>query len=346
MRNENYCCLCRFIVWIFVSSILMLPLVFPRCSSAQDVSPEALLRGAEAVRSEIQSMRMDFIFESHTKNHELSYVAVWDSSRRRFERSESGAIPSSIIVINPLEDKVFHFIDQAYNDLCVYSMEYSSRMALFAFDFRLLGVCELLPMDTEFQDYIRFPIENPELLNIEDHEDNIWHIVYDDSKGLCIEYWVEEPGFRIHKVKSSQSDQVVTIDSTFSLDNISPIPDHINMIRMNGEELTLHREITVTEMQVDAEIDDSRFTMESINPPIGTPVTDYDARRGLGYWNGESLSKSPTEARNKEVIEEQEEQSEQDDSSSGVIRHVMIGAGLLLLLFVAVAAVRRRSLSS
>ncbi len=268
------------------------------CAFATTPSPQALLRGAEAARSSHKSIvaRFDFEQTSPKPAAKFNCLVEVDGLKRRFETfSSAGYSGGVVLVLN--DEEVHSFARDKYADVRLSDMKYVVNTAGdLAFDPRILGLSDLLTADTTLKECIWYQnVKSLEVLGKEKINGvDAWR-VRAKSNGATSDYWIEEPGFRIHQRSIQWGNYETIIKSEFAEnDTATPFPSRVEIVRKDNNGL-LERRITVNSVEVDTNIAPDRFTLSSMNLPLNTMIVDYRIQRLAGYWDGKGISESPAD---------------------------------------------------
>ncbi|NQT13663.1 MAG: hypothetical protein HQ582_13000 [Planctomycetes bacterium] len=302
-------------------------------TAAAAPSPVALLRGVEAARGEHDSVRVTleirYILPEPAKTVEC--LVEMDGARRRFEVFE-GEVPNQVII---RDDDEFHAYRRVeHEDVHVYDLREARGRGVVAFDPRVLGFNDNMSCSLTLKECLWY--EDNESLHVTGQESlrgsSVWRVkaVRKKSEGeYWSEYWIEEPSFRVHRRTVETQFHRIEIDSEFDADDSrSPFPSRVKATRtFLQDERKCEREYLVERFDVSANIPSERFTLESMDLPVNTPVLDDRISYRIGFWNGEGLSENPVDAASVKPFEAPRESGR---------RWVLMVSGILLLLLVSV----------
>jgi hypothetical protein len=122
-----------------------------------------------------------------------------------------------------------------------------------------------------------------------------WHVKA-KRKGTTVQYWIEEPSFRVHRCTMEWPGTIVEINSEIDHSVIpSPFPSRVVAVRTTAKSRE-ERVYAVKRLERDAKIPPERFTLNSIGLPVNTMINDYRVSRIVGYWDGDKIVPHPVAA--------------------------------------------------
>jgi hypothetical protein len=292
-----------FAVFITVADVRFAP------SASKDPSAMALLRGVELARAKYDNLSVELLlkYSDRTQQCEIPCLVEQAGGRRRFEQFPGGCLKEgAVVVIGPSE--VWGYLRKEYEHLQIYDMARSVGVrGDTAFDPRLLGLGELIiPANATLRDFLS--TETCEAVQRLGQEEcngvPVWR-VHAKQGEAAIDWWIEEPSFRVHKcvvVMSGTLDLRVEINSYYETEKRKhPYPKRVEITRQEGPKWK-RLEIAVKRFEVDSAVSEERFTMKSLDLPINTMVNDYRINRIVGYWDGENISPEPVPSEKQDVI--------------------------------------------
>ncbi|MDR2169848.1 MAG: hypothetical protein LBP59_06885 [Planctomycetaceae bacterium] len=107
-----------------------------------------------------------------------------------------------------------------------------------------------------------------------------------------IDYYIDEPSFRILKYSEIIPDRHYLIESKYTNPAFLPFPTKIKSVLKRGKDkeyVRFDRTITINEVEIKKSFPPETFTLKSLDLPLNTAVVDYRINRRLGYWDGEKL---------------------------------------------------------
>lgn len=175
----------------------------------------------------------------------------------------------------------------------------------------------------------------------------VWHVkVSVPQADVDYHFWIEDSkGFRVHRYEyrypSDGSKTFLVAISEYGNEKERPLLPKRVLVNEKGNGGAVEEEIEfrVTSADYSVTPDPNVFTLKGLDIPPGTMVIDERISRVAGYWTGEGLSDSYTEAKaTGEKIAAKEEDVRRENSYR---RWLQIGVGVLLVLVVAVIAYKR-----
>ena len=262
---------------------LMLSLAAP--AQADTPNPKALLEGVRHVRRDLDNIRARLL-KTTEPNGSVTFEGLmeWSKGKQRLDLlTQSGRVHTNI----KAEENLYINFSRLEHD-SVELMDERER-SHGVFDIRILGLASIPFHDNTLDDYLWVDADlsiDPE--QVEVNGIKTWHLSATRASGSRREYWIEEPGFRIHR--SSIGDY--SIESRYTLAEF-PIPTHVKVTRPNGR---FHREYELNDVEFNVKIPRERFELAGVGIPVNTPVHDYRISRRVGYWTGVDLSDRPVVA--------------------------------------------------
>lgn len=167
-----------------------------------------------------------------------------------------------------------------------------------------------------------------------------------EESGALRTFWIERGALRLHRSEipypiesyklTNEERGTLTVESTFSSENETVIPDHVLICEtINGLE-TKKISMKLIRFERDKIFKDEDFSFTNMGLGINQIVSDSDTGRALGYWNGHDWSsKVPITGGN--VVNAAIEASNKPTQNSSVLQIVAISssalAGILLLIW-------------
>ncbi|HKB01516.1 MAG TPA: hypothetical protein VKD90_04810 [Gemmataceae bacterium] len=275
---------------------LLAALVLVRPAGADEPSPVALLRGAEAARAKPETVRVTLTLEDRGRSGdavvERDCLVEQAGAKRRFEVRKATGSDLGVVVINGTE--VHSFRRAKHEDVRVCDLKYAVGVAGdLAFDPRILGLSDLMAADTTlpallwYADPKAVKLVGPEKLN----GVPVWRVRATTAVAES-EYWVEPESFRVHRRTTTWPGGAIDITSRFRADDkASPFPERVEIRRVDGP--ATERTVRVTKFEVGPDLPAGRFGLGGMDLPLNTAVVDYRLHRRLGYWDGKGLSDDP-----------------------------------------------------
>lgn len=265
------------------------------CESANAPSATALLRGAESALLQFDTLRVELSFKSILPHPpvNLDCIIEMQGGRRRFESTGGARYPRQITLIEG--DEVKSFEHSPGSSVRLFGMKYETATSGdLAFDPRTLGLTDLLAADTTVEACIWKNSNHTATVVGKEKINGVeaWR-VHVATQTATSDYWIEEPGFRIHQRTVEWSKGKSTIHSEFGdQDRTIPFPRIVSIKRQDKNGL-MDRQIEVRSVDTQPELKEDRFSLASFDLPINTMAIDYRTQRVVGYWNGTGLSESP-----------------------------------------------------
>lgn len=318
--------------WVYVSPSTT------ASEQSKNSTAAALLQGAEQVRTRHDNVRVELqIDQSFSGQHRrVDCLVEANGTKRRSEVLPSQGNENVVIVVDGNEVRGFR--RKPHEDLQIYDMKRAvGARSDLSFDPRVLGLTDQIVADTKPRSYIWY--ENVNSLEL-DGKETVRGVTTFRVKakvgGVVSTYWIEEPGFRIHRRTIESGGDRTVIESMFDPANPTfPFPTRVEAIGTGGPaERSLS--ITVKRFEFGNPVSLERFTTKAMNLPVGTAVVDSRTKRISGYWDGESISSNP-------IPTEAASQDKQAADSLRSYLHWLVGLGAILLLAVTVRAIRWRS---
>lgn len=299
----------------------------------------ALLRGVELARTAYDTGRLEFEVEFVVPPRgKINDGAIeFDRLHRRSQSTEKGELLHTVIVDG---DEIYDYVASPYTDVRVLSLDDAATgKDLVAFDPRILGLSDMMAMDTSVSGCLwRDGMESPVLIGKEQIAGvEVWRVKLQRSQSTSFEYWIEEPSFRVHRVTMTWPKRYVEILSTFSesFESLFPIrviaKRHVTDEDKSVRETVFERVYTVKKFESGKNVSPDRFSLASMDLPHNTPINDYRISRIVGYWDGEGISPQPSFGR---------QQAPSPPSTQGIqmsrtliILNVVIVIGLLFMVF-------------
>lgn len=259
--------------------------------------PDGLLRGVDIARKRVDTFDATLSIETMSPEKSVALCRVEQSGiKRRFEILE-GSFRQQVIVKEG--DAITGFIRADGQEVELYSIDRAvGQRGDIVFDPRLLGLSNLMSAKTTVEKclwYERFDtLENLGMVSVEGAEGTVWKVVATRGNAES-EYWIEEPSFRVHKRVIRTNRTATVIDSFFERElGNNALPSRVVIYSKSEEISPIRKEILLSVFEEKSSIADDRFALMSMDIPLNTVVSDYDASRRLGYWNGESIDPQPT----------------------------------------------------
>jgi len=209
-------------------------------------------------------------------------------------------------------DGLWYFSDRP-TELCVRRV-YNDRIHTRAFSVYAMGL-QALPDSDWFVDEIR-KFEGILGLNQNGRYSfgerqtvdsaSIQKVHWTDAAGIERVIWVEIENLRLHKIEvrlplfaqDTGPDDVATttISSFFDEENSSVIPNDVVVEYVLNDRVIVKFNLHLKEFEQDCKFTDEDFSFNNLGLQINATVTDQDAGKFLGYWNGRDWkSKAPIE---------------------------------------------------
>ena len=246
-------------------------------------NPRALLAGVLNVRLGIDNVRAQVIRSAIVPPHpQMSQLMEWSGDLMRLEEGDGEAVPWILV---RGRDSYFQLKTESVVLFDDNAAKTEIRCPLF--DFRLLGLATVPAIEFELESYIWLD----EDLSIDEEQVEVngvptWHVSATKPTGDVFEYWIEEPGFRVHK--SAIAGDVV--ESQYGVDEF-PIPSDV---KVRGSDPPFHRETELRNVEWNVDFSTDRFELSGIDIPVNTPIHDWRISRRIGYWTGSDISENPT----------------------------------------------------
>lgn len=264
--------------------------------AVEEPSPLALLRGVETVRTSDNALRFSLTLEqlSLQPPRQLKCLIELCGERRRFEILPSEYVDGSVILIDG--DEIHSFHRKAGEDVEVYDLSYSRGVrGDVAFDPRIIGLADLMSVGSTVKACLWY--EHCTGMTLVGQENvngvNAWHIRLQAETGDESHFWIEEPSFRVHRRTLRWAGGHSEITSEYDpSDPHSIFPKCVHIQRVERD-TALEGRVTLTSLERPASLSPQRFTLESMDLPKNTMISDYRLKRVVGYWNGEGVSTMP-----------------------------------------------------
>ena len=258
----------------------------------------AILRGVAESRSGLKRGRMKLIVSVKAPtgtDNSNQYTVLFEGSRRRFDNesslrgvmgkgSKAAFDGSRVVQFNGQRDVNLRQIDDSTGEVL--------------FDPRILGITTSYYSGYAINQCLG--IDNPRAARIiaEESIENrkVTHIQLIDAYERHFEFWVSEgPEFQVVRClrKSSGSKRTITTQSSYVPDVFRGLLPTRVVTTENGPDglPRLEYVMQVQSAEEPAAIDSKQWTLEGINPPIGTNVLDLRIKEQVGYWDGTRIVK-------------------------------------------------------
>jgi hypothetical protein len=216
-----------------------------------------------------------------------------DGENRRFEVFRGKHGQAQVILIKGNE--FFGFRRKAYEDLCIYDIKRAvGTRGDMAFDPRTLGLSDTMVVDTNCRSYLWYDGAHTVKLDGVEKLGNATVSRVKATRGnVTSTYWIQEPGFQVHRRLVESEFARIDIISTFSsAHGDSPFPTRVEALKTaNGK--SWNTVWNISEFEVGIDISPERFTVAAMDLPIGTVLSDYRINRIVGYWDGQGVSQEP-----------------------------------------------------
>jgi len=324
-----------------VVGLMMIALAaLPAGLAGEAPSASALLRGVESVRKPTAPLKATFVLEdiAPPPSHAIECVVECDGPRRRFQHSAGGPLLEEIVIRDGDEFRYFQR-KEGEGVVVMDSRRAIGQRGVVCFDPRIIGLADLMGAGTVIRGCLHYEeVGDFETVGREEINGTPTWRVKATADSTEYNFWIEEPSFRVHRKTIRMGKFDVEVRSEYDAsDPTCPLPKRVHIKRVTPVR-TLERKITVTSVEWPAAIPLERFTLKSMNLPIGTPVDDYRSHTRLGYWNGEGLSESP-------VFEPVVAPEVRAPEGSGR-RWIVLVSGGVLLAFLLVLMLRRSRLGA
>lgn len=322
-------------MYLFISALLLLITASSACG--ETVLPEALLLGVEQSRLTMDSFEASVEVEMLAPSpRTLLRCEFYVSNNRRRVDIWSGKSLLETIVRE--DDNFFAFRRGQHEDLQMYDLDRASGVrGDLLFDPRALGLSDIMPCTVDVTSCLwssnraKLEIVGNEAVN----GTKTWRLKATKPNGTSSEYWIEEPGFRVHKRTIESTASKIEIVSEFGTDPTDSVfPRRVFTERIVGN-TSYKRIYTLKYLNALPNVDPDQFTVSSLDLPINTMANDYRISRIVGYWDGEGWSENPV------YFGERPDSIEMPQSQSG-FRLGVLFLNLLLVLFLAFFVWRKR----
>lgn len=303
----------------------------------------ALLQGAELARTRFDQLRVSFTEEIQFSGTDKPLVREclieMSGPNRRFELLRDPNDQAHVISIIRGQE-AYRIRRKPHADLSIYDLKDAlDRRGDMGFDPRVLGLTDWIASDKNCRAYLWYDSDTS--LTVEGTEvirgAKVSRIkaTYGETTST---YWIEEPSFRVHRRTVESASISDLVDSMFSPDDSkSPFPTRVEGERISRMQGGNSWKVvwTVSSIDFTTPISPDRFTIESMDLPVGTVLNDYRTHRIVGFWDGEKVAKEP-------IATLPETTQPREGSSLGRFGYWLIALANVLLVCCAVGFARRR----
>jgi hypothetical protein len=309
-------------------------------AAGEDPAPSdalAVLRGVANARTNIPPTRCrlrrvykglgDFEVKSE-------WVVEFDGPRRRYQFLDAS---KQCIVFDG--SRIMYYAGE--DNIALHSM--SKPMGEFFPDPRNLGITTSYPPDwSPEQSLLLHDLASIEL--IEDAGDSLvqgghWHCRVVDSYGEQHDFWVRRtPDFPVTRYEYRYKREYRESVSEYANAAALPLPSRVETRRHRDGQLLSFQTVELFDVEVGVSVDPKTWTLAGLEVPIGTAVVDIEAKRRVGYWDGEGVSEDyPTPAALRARVAERQRAS---------VRTWLIGVNALAFGLVVLVWTLRRTVFS
>lgn len=308
---------------VFVCSLLLCSQVI----SASDPKAIALLKGVEQERMKCDCFHIEYTEHRVEEGKTAQQIVDFDRGKIRKEHLPNERFHGMMSLY--LGDVVY--VRTSYDEKDVNLVLPTSVHAYGAgiYDARMLGLADAMNQLMSIKSCLLY--ETRDKFSVKTSQingKNINVVACKDGDDFW-EFYIEEPGFSVLRIKLTAPTRIIEINSEYSNPSFLPFPTKVKIFRKEKDYVLFDRTITVTKVEKKKSFPAETFTLASLNLPLNTTVTDYRINRIAGYWDGEKLVDDPVRM---SAQERRDWEAKRDGQPLGnIVRYVLMGAGILMI---------------
>lgn len=268
-------------------------LLLPESSSWADSHAEAIFEMAVKPRRDVESMCVEFVWHKDTAerkdvNIRLETLGTFIRAEARYEGE---LIQQSLL----LPDFVWDY-SPGSNMITRMSYDTAVKLAIPCVDPRLIGIVSPLHISDTFAASLDRPYEDTRVIGLETVDSVDCTVVRTElspSNGLRVklDQAIDERSGRVYRITgfmtlNGKEEPLSTTLATFGEARPAGF-DWLPTSVTND-----HRIAGVDFLEIDLKqtsVDERRFTLAGMDWPVGVSVSDKEAKKRLGYWNGKEI---------------------------------------------------------
>ncbi len=318
---------------------LFLSLLLTQISYAQNARAIALLKGVEQERLKCTRYRICYTEHRAEEGKTVQQIVDFEDGKIRKEHLKNEVFHGMMSLF--LGDIVYVRTHYDGNDVGLVRPDSIHASGAGIYDARMLGLTDSMYLMKNIRNCLLYESRDHFSVKTSQRDGKNVNIVTCIDRDDTWEFFIEEPAFKVLKVRLTAPTCHIEVTSEYSNPSFLPFPTKVKIFRTDGDTVLFDKNITVTSVEFPAAFPPETFTIASFNLPLNSTVSDYRISRRIGFWDGEKLVDDPVKMSAQESREWEERIK--NPPHVKILRLLMISAGGLMVCYALFSMWRKKT---